>query len=145
MRWRELVIRKLGGFNTVNEAIDSIETVTEKHELLTRAVKRHFNTIGPDEILHEADSGEWMFKGKPLNKGQQQLLVSESKVFLSLMLWEVLQADVKYQANRQMYRLARTETDIIMGKCWEYVLDVIRTRLKSIEKGKANFNSKNAG
>jgi hypothetical protein len=137
------IIRKLGGYPDINSAIDGIREVDyqEKYRILTLAVKKLFNTIGADDILRVHETGQWMFKGKALSKGEQDLLAAEATQFLNTKLWEILQADVKYQANRKMFILAKSEIDLIAGKLWEYTLDAFTTRLESMKSGSALFNS----
>lgn len=102
-----------------------------KDEILNETVKELYNTIGADDIVKEED-GVLMFKGKPLNKGEQQLLTSEAKTFLNMMLWKVLQTDIKYRANRAMFEKAKSEMDITAGKLWLYTLDCIQQRLEEL-------------
>lgn len=139
-RW---IIEKLGGFADVESAIDHVRATDgeEKRELLTLAVKKLYNTIGPDDILQEVD-GQWMFKGKPLSEGEQKLLTAEANQFVSMKLWSILQADVKYQANKRMYIKGDRVEDLIAGKLWAFTLDVFKTRLNSLGKGTAMFNNK---
>lgn len=140
-RLRRSLIEKLGGFTDIEEAIESLSDTKIKHRLLTRAVKRHFNTLGPDDILKEAEGGQWMFERRPLSKQEVNLLKAETAQLLEMRLWKVLQADIKYQANRKMFLLSETDADLVAGKLWVYTLDAFHTRLKSITKGGAQFNS----
>lgn len=135
-------IEKLGGFTDIDEAIDSVTDVTEKRRILSRAVKTLYNVVGADDILRVHDSGQWMLAGKPLSEGQKKVLIVEATHFLETDLWKVLQADVKWQANRRMYLLAKDEMDVIAGKLWTYTLDAFKTRLESMREGKGVFNSK---
>lgn len=143
MEWfRSLIIRKLGGFTDVDDALESISDSKEKYRILTLTVKRLFNTIGPEDILKVHDTGQWMFQGKPLNDAQKNLLIAEATQFLESKLWDILQNDIKYQSNRKMFLLSQKNEDLIAGKLWLLFLDVFKTRLQSMKQGSASFNNK---
>lgn len=113
-----------------------------KDEVLTEAVKHLYNTIGAEDILKE-EGGQWTFTGKPVEDAMRKLLISEAQVFIKSRLWKVIQLDVKYQANKKMFEEAVSQMDMVMGKSWVYVLDCMKTRLESLNKGKGMFNAKN--
>lgn len=146
-RLRLWIIEKLGGYPDIDSAIDAIrdKQAAEKYRILTLAVKKLFNTIDADDILRVADTGEWTYKGRVLSKGERDMLIAEATQFQSMKLWDVLQDDIRYQANRKMFILSRNEVDMIAGKLWYFTLDAIKTRLESMKKGSAIFNSKNTG
>jgi len=140
MNWREWIIEKLGGYTDVDSALESITDSTERNYILTRAVKRLYNTISSEDILKENEYGQWMFMGRTLSKAEVAQIKAEATHFLGTMLWKVLQADVKYQANRKMYLLAQSDTDLTAGKLWTLTLDAFKTRLQSMMKGKGTFS-----
>ncbi len=141
------VIVWLGGFPTIDSAIDDIQKKEreERKVILTLAVRRLFNTIGADDILKENAKGEWMMENKQIMDGTRDILKAEAEFLLKSKLWEILQRDIKYQANRKMFIIGKSEIDLITGKLWLFTLDALRTRLESISLGKGNFNSKNEG
>lgn len=110
-------------------------------EVLTKAVSHLFNTIGEDDILKEKD-GVWTIGNKPMPDATRRLVISETKTFLSTMLWRVLQIDIKYKANKAMFERSRSDIDLTAGKLWLYILDCIATRLKSLAEGSGTFNEK---
>ncbi len=138
------VIRKLGGYYDQESFLASLDPST-RDEILTQAVKKLFNTLDADDILREGENGQWFLEDKPLATAQQQLLAAEATQFLSTKLWPVLCADVKYQANKQMYLLAEDKVQITAGKLWQFTLDCFKTRLESLSKGRAIFNSNPKG
>jgi hypothetical protein len=144
MQWRKLLIEKLGGFATVEDAIEEIrkKQLKERQVILTLAVKRLFNTIDADDILKPHNGAEWRFEGKMLNKGQIELLMLEAAQLDQMLLWKVLKKDILYQANRKMYLLAENDLQVITAKFWLYTFDVMKTRLASIAKGSPLFNKK---
>lgn len=144
--WLRLkIIKKLGGFIDANDAINAISDSKEKHKILTRGVKKLFNTIGPEDILKEHPDGTWTIEGRPISNGEKQQLIAEAHQFLGMRLWKVLQLDVKYQANKKMFILAENEMQIATGKFWLYTLDTLKTRLDSMKGGSGSFNSKSKG
>lgn len=150
---RRWLIEKLGGYPTAAHAIAhltneqifdallatvDIATLEEKHRMLTKAVKKLFNTIGPDDILktHTVNKDnrlvpiQWVFEGKPMRQEQIDLLKAEAKQWADTFLWKVLQKELKYHANRKMYIESQEVIDIVAGKLLVYYIDVISTRLK---------------
>lgn len=136
-------IRALGGFPTIDSAIDAIQKkeLDERKKILTLSVRRLYNTIGPDDILRETPEGQWLFEGKALDERNRKLIIAEANQIESMTLWKVLQKDIQYQSNRRMFLIGKTETDIIVGKIWLYSFDAIKTRLRSIAHGKGTFNT----
>ncbi len=139
---RDWVIKKLGGYPTIEDAIEGITQDKDKYTILTLAVKRLFNTIGSDDILKTNEVGQWMHEGKIMTDAKARLIQAEAKQLLDTTLWKILQDDVKYQANRKMFLLAENEMQLVSGKLWMYTLDAFKTRLESLSKGSGLFNSK---
>lgn len=139
---RLTLIEILGGYPDAESAIDAVDDMAMRRRLLTLAVRRLFNTIGPDDILkvHD-DKRTWLFKGKPLLEVEQNLLIAEAKTFLNSKLWQIFEADICWQANRKTFLLAKDDLDMIAGKSILYTLDIMKTRLKSMESGFPVFNS----
>lgn len=144
MNWKAKIIEKLGGYPTIDSAIEAIQQkdVQERNTILTLAVRRLFNTIGPEDILRQDTSGAWMFQGKEMSEASRKLVQAEAAVFEESTLWKVLQADIRYQANRRMYLLGKTEADMTAGKLWSYTLEAFRTRIVSMRQGSPLFNNK---
>jgi len=136
------LIEKLKGFPDVETALEAITDPKKKHDVLTAAVKKLYNTIGPEDILKENEYKEWLFEGKLLPEGEKKLLIAEATQFMDMKFWKVLQADIKYQANRKMFILSKNDIDLIMGKSWLFVLDSFRTRLRSMRQGSPLLNNK---
>ena len=111
----------------------------DRDEILTVLVKRLFNTIEADDILREKN-GQWICEGKVISENEKKLLIVEAKQLLNMKLWNVLQNDIKYQANRKMYLHAEDVMQLTAGKLWLYNLDAIKTRLKSISEESGIFN-----
>ena len=117
-------------------------TPEKKVKVLTDTVKHLFNTIGPEDILRE-EEGAWFYQDKSLSEPEKQLLISEAKILMGMKLWKVLRRDVLHQANKRMFTESTDLFDLTIGKGWLYVLDCLKTRLESMCKGKAIFNTKN--
>lgn len=134
------LIEKLGGYPDAESAIDMVDDLEERKELLTMAVRKLFNTIGPEDILKEQSDGTWRFGRHSLTEPERNQLIAEAKQFSESKLWHVLTADIKWQANRKTFIGAKDELDFIAGKLWQYTFDCINTRLKSIAKKSGMFN-----
>lgn len=133
------LVYKLGGYIDIDDYLESIANdPKQKHYILTRAVKLLYNTIDSEDILQEDEKGHWRFKGKPMTDAEKNILIAEAATFLGSRLWEVLQADAKYQANRKTFLLAHDDASITAGKLWHYTFDVFRNRLKRMLKGQGN-------
>jgi len=111
----------------------------QKHEILTIAVKDLFNTVNEEDILQEIN-GQWILGGIVQTEERRKMIMAEAKTFSSSKLWKILQLDIKHQANKGMYERGQTETDLISGKIMLRILDIIRTRLESLNEGYGHFN-----
>lgn len=134
---RAWLIKKLGGFTepmAVKEFITHARSLstTDKHKLLTAAIRKSFNTISVDDILRVKEDGQWMFEGKPLSDQQKKVLIQNAQNFTEGMLWKVLDRELQYHANKRMFILSASEQDMIAGKVLVYLTDIIRTKLKSL-------------
>lgn len=133
--WRDRLIRALGGYSSLDEAIEAIRSKdgAERRRLLTLAVRRLYNTIGPDDILKiDTASGLWMYEGKQIGKEEMYVLKEQAKGLLESRLWKILQADLKYQANKRMFVESVDVIDITAGKLLTFYIDIIHTRLKRL-------------
>ena len=103
----------------------------EKRQILSLAVSDLFNTISDDDILKQKGD-EWSFQGKTLPSKTVELLKAEASQLRESKLWQVLQADVYYQANKKLFVDGGSLDAIFIGRSWYYVFDVIKTRLKKM-------------
>ena len=101
-----------------------------KHRILTEAVKKLFNTIGPDDILGVNEDGSWRFEGRDLLQVEVKELQEAGKQFSKSKLWKVLETELKYQANKKMFMESQSDMDLVAGKLLLFLTDVIKTRLK---------------
>ena len=46
-----------------------IDNADLKRQILTEAVKKLYNAIGPDDILRETQDG-WIFQGRPMTQAE---------------------------------------------------------------------------
>ena len=137
---RKWIIKKLGGFIDIDDAINNIKDSEDKHKILTLAVKDLYNTITKDDILTE-QNGAWFSKGKIIDNSIKKVLIAEAETFKSSKLWSILQDDIKYQSNKKMYTDSVNIDDLIAGKLWLLTLDTFKTRLNSLQKGRGKFNT----
>lgn len=104
-----------------------------KHAILSLAVQKLFNMVGPEDILHINERGQWIYRGRPLTDGEITALREEAAVFTKSKLWQVLRLDVKYQLNKKMFEEARVPLDLVWAQLTLFYDDIIRTRLKSLK------------
>lgn len=102
------------------------------HEILTKAVSHLFNTVGKEDILKVQDK-KMYFQGRELDENGVHQLVEEAKFFKTSKLYKVLQAELRYQANKRMFLDSSTIEDLIAGKILLLYIDIIETRLKELK------------
>jgi len=128
---KRLLIEKLGGYATIEDAINAIETKKDKHTILTKAVSQLFNTVGENDIL-TYKNGQWYNEGRALTEEEVHQIKSEAQTFKKFRLYEILNAEVKYHAARKMYYQSQTVDDLMAGKMIEYVWDIVKTKLNKL-------------
>lgn len=146
---RRWLIEKLGGYADLEVALRAVpkEDVVAyaiditremplpgRQEWLTLAVRRLFNTIGPDDIFKIQKDGTWTWKGKAMREDMVDKLKAEAGVWEQSFLWMVLQAELKYQANRRMFTTSVGDMDLTAGKLLVYYIDVVKTKVEEIVK-----------
>lgn len=133
---REWLIRVLGGYPSLDEAIEAMrqdKNAEHRRAVLTLAVRRLYNTIGPEDILKtDKTSGRWTWMGRPISKEETMVLVEQARGMLESRLWKVLEADLKYTANKRMFVESVNTDDITAGKLVSFYTDIIHTRLKKL-------------
>lgn len=126
------LIKKLGGFTSVQDALNSATSLADKSAVLTEAVKHLFKAIGPDDILH-TEGNQWYFEGKPMMQADVSRLKEEAQQLLSMKIWRVIKLDIRYQLSKKMFEQANTELDLVWGKLITYLDDIIRNRLQKMK------------
>lgn len=128
---KRLLIKKLGGYATIEDAIKAIDSKEDKHTILTKAVSELFSTIGDNDILKQS-GGQWLHQGRILTEEEIKQIQSEATTFRKFRLYEILNAEVKYHAAYKMYYKSQTVDDLVAAKMIEYVWDIIKTKLKKL-------------
>ncbi len=131
MKLRSFIIKKLGGYPTIDDAIKAIDSKKHKHIILTNAVSHLFSTVGENDILRH-EQGQWLHEGRILTEEEIKQIQSEAATFRKFHLYKILNAEVKYHAAYKMYYKSQTVDDLIAGKMIEYVWDIIKTKLKKL-------------
>jgi hypothetical protein len=130
----------LGGFVDVDDFIDHVRELplTERHKILSLAVKRMFNTITVDDILSITKTAKgvdiWSWQGKPLPEAQIALLKAEAKQFSESFFWKVLATELRYQGNKRIYTQSEDIPDLVAGKLLSYYIDIVESRCASMLK-----------
>lgn len=104
-----------------------------KNMILTEAVKHLFNTVSADDILKENPDGTIRFEDRVLTENYRKDLREQAKLLPELLLWKVLQADIKYQLNKKMFEEPLITQDVMWGKLLIFYNDVINTRIKKLK------------
>jgi len=125
------IVKRLGGYTTVEDALMSAETLEDKHKVLTKAVAHHFILITKDDIIKK-QGNEYTFKGKPLLDAQVQSLRSQAEGWLESTLFEVVDYELKHQAYKKIFENAENEMDVIAGKLILWNWDVVKSKLKNL-------------
>lgn len=102
------------------------------HQILTEAVRNLFNTVGPEDIL-KIEGKKMFFQDRELDPTETNRLIEEAKLFRSSKLWKVLQADLKYQANKRMFLESQSIDDLVAGKLLLLYIDIVNTRLAKLK------------
>ena len=128
------IIKKLGGFTSTDDFIERVNELdySDKHKILTRAVKKSFTAIDEDDILTSVTDQKWIYAGRELTQLEINSLKEFAESFKNSLLFQVLDKDLKYQANRKMFIESKNTEDLIAGKLLLYLWDVVKTRLKRI-------------
>ena len=108
-----------------------IDDADLKRQILTEAVKKLYNTIGPDDILRQTQDG-WIFQGRPMTSSEVTQLKEEAAHLRGMKIWRVLKLDIRYQLGRKMFEEARVKDDIVWGQLVTWLDDVIRNRLQKM-------------
>ena len=129
---KEFIIKKLGGFPTLDDAINHIKNINDenrKRAILSEAVKKLYNAICAEDILKQMPDGKWLFQGKPLTDGEIVSLKEQATELRGMRLWQVIKMDIRYQLGKKMFEEAKVQDDILWGQLILYLDDIIRTRL----------------
>ena len=110
-----------------------IDDADLKREILTEAVKKLYNTIGPDDILQQNFDGTWIFQGRPITQTEVEQLRAEARVILGMKLWRVIKMDIRYQIGKKIWEEAKCVDDILWGQLITWMDDVIRNRLQKMK------------
>lgn len=129
--FRQWLITRLGGIVNKETFIDSL-TKKDREVILTEAVTKLFNTIGPEDIFKNLPDGTATFQGRQLSLEQRTSLKEEAKHFLDSFLFRIVDAELKYRGNLSTFFNAATTEDVIHGKLIAWVWDAVKDRLKNI-------------
>lgn len=129
MKIRDWIIKKWITTDDCINHIRSIESLDEKHRVLTVAVKDMFNAVTADDILRQQPDGSWGYADKKLHREQAQMIAKQMEGFKKSELWKILKLDIRYQANKKMFVDSQSNTHHVFGKSLLWFIDIIETRL----------------
>lgn len=96
-------------------------------------LKHLFNTITADDILVYKDKA-FQVAGKTLPVKDKQDIVSGARNIKRMFVWEMINKDIQFQANRMMYESSKNVDDMIFGKAILFTLDVISLKIDKLSK-----------
>lgn len=134
---RRSIIEWFGGYPDFDSALTALkktDDVTAKNALLTEAVKKLFNTISADDVLHQNDKGEWIFLKNTLTLMELKQMQGEAEFLMRSRLWRVMRVEIRHQLNKKLYEEARITEDVLWGKLLMWYADVERTVLTKLRK-----------
>ena len=105
------------------------QDILQRH-LASFLAGQFFNTVTEDDILQQKE-GVWLFQGKPLTKGQIEILKKEAIHFKQSQFYQVLRTELMSFAKKSLEK-AVTETYIVNSKLLSYFVDLLDTKLKKI-------------
>lgn len=127
---RNWIIAKLGGYPTIEHALEAFKS-PERNQTLSIAIEKLYNTISSDDILRQ-DGIKLFFRNKELTQPEIEQIKLEAEAFKRSILYKVLDADCRYQANKKMFIEAHTLEQLEAGKLMLYVWDIIKTRVNKL-------------
>ena len=107
-----------------------IREFLQRH-LIRFIVKDVFHTFSKDDILKISDKG-WEYRGKLLTDETIGKLKEQAKVFSESKLWEILKAEVEWNAIRTLLEKGSSDTDIRIAQISGFQLQEMDRKMKSI-------------
>ena len=104
----------------------------ERHEVLTEAVKKLFNTIQEEDILRLNERGKHTYMGRELMEEELTALKNEAEALKNSQLFKILDKEVRYQANYKMFADSQSTEDVISAKLIMWTWDVIKSKLNKL-------------
>lgn len=123
----------LGGYPDIQSAIGAIDTSEDRNLLLSLALKKVYNVTSSDDILRR-DGVKTYFKDRILTKIEIDTLKAETEAFQNSLLYKVLDAECRYQANKKIALESSTIAQLESGKLMLYIWDIVKTKLKNIKE-----------
>ena len=119
----------------LKKIIKSLDSKDRK-EVLTMAVDNLFNTVSSQDIFQQRD-GIFFFRDEKLSLERIKNIIAEAENFNNSFLWQALQEEIKYRANKIMFEKSVTADDMVAGKLWLFTLDSFKETIsKFIKLGK---------
>lgn len=125
---KALFIRILGGYVTIDEALESVSDA-EREKILAFAVSDLFNTINKEDVLVVKADGSGLLLGQAISPLQVESLKAQAKAFVSSPLFVVLDTGIKYEANKRMH-MAVNQQELDAAKMIHYTWDTLKSLLK---------------
>lgn len=128
MQIKQWLIHKLGGYATIEEALQAAPQQT-----LNKAVSDLFCFVSKDDLLKE-QGGLLYHKGRQLSEAETKSVCSEAEFLQKTMVWKVLLSETKYHATKRLYFDSQSEHDITWAKLLLYLTDIWKSKVDSLSK-----------
>ena len=101
--------------------------------LLNKILKGLFNAVTENDILRYSNGK--MYLGKNLLTDADRISITSGADNLKQMyVWQLLNTELKYLANKQMFEKSNSIDDIIFGKAMLYNLDLLEKKIDNLSK-----------
>lgn len=127
---KHLIIRKLGGYASVDEAL-----LDAPQKTLNAAVSKSFCFIKSSDLFRfDKRTGTYYAGKNELSIEEVKRLTSEAEMISKLELWKYLLMDLEYQASKRIYFDSQNVNDLTWGKLLIFTKDMLKTRISELKK-----------
>lgn len=102
----------------------------EKINLITKDL---FNTKSEKDII-SLKGRDIIYRGKVLTDGEKKSIIGQAEVIKKLEIWNILQDELKYLANKKMYYDSKNEEDILFAKAILWTVDILGKKIDNLSK-----------
>ncbi len=129
---REYIIKKLGGFASVNDAIDSIKDkeTDEQRRILTLAVSDLYNVVSADDLLRKTNEG-MKFGDREITPEEYRAISQTAQGFMKSTLFKVVDKDIRHLSNQSLHA-SKTVLQIAGSEMMQFVWEQLVKRLKGL-------------
>lgn len=105
-----------------------------KRKIINWLVRGLYKGITEDDVLRVTKRGDMKIGKVILSGGERNNIIDQAKSILEFELWELLQRDIQYSAEKKMCEKSASFDDVYFGKAAMWNLDMIRLKLDKISR-----------